>query len=161
MQWAAAFTGGASDVTQNFGTATGSACSSTTGMSSATGGSIGIIAALMPQGEHGGCLKPNTFAFAAGQDPGNGNKNYVGVAVGDPTQSGWAPVVERITFPDPLTGGGVPTYNGLEYIAGSVTTPHAMQPCTITAATLLDSSNGTDYGGNVIASVSDLYLRHD
>ena len=160
MQWAAAFTGSASDVTQNFGNATGAACSSTTGMTSSTGGSIGSIVALMPQGAHGGCLKPNTFAFAAGQDPGNGNKNYVGVAVGDPTQSGWAPVVERITFPDPLTSGGVPTYNGLEYIAGSVTTPTAMQPCAVAAGTLLDATNSVDYGGAVVDSVKDLYLAH-
>jgi hypothetical protein len=164
LPWAAAFTG-AGDVSQNFGNAMGGPCSSITGMGSTTNGSTGTIVALMPKGSdaNGGCLKQNTFAFASGVDPGNDNKNYVGVALGDPTQTTFAPVVEKITFPDPLTadgsGGAVPTYTGIEYIAGSVTTPTTMKQCAVSADTLLDPGNSGDYGSG--STLTDMFLASD
>jgi hypothetical protein len=155
LHWGAGFTGGTSDVSQDFGNHAGNNCTSNEAMGS------GDILALMPADSNGDCVKPNTFAFASGTDPSNDNKQYVGIAVGDPTQATeWAPVVEKITFTDPLQTNGTPTYTGLEYIAGSVTTVTAMQSCTVAAGTLLDPDNGADYGGQN-AAISDLYLAHD
>jgi hypothetical protein len=140
LQWGFGFTGGTSDVSQNFGSAAGFDCSSANAF-----GSGGVLA-LMP-GSGSGCLKDNTFAFANGVDPSNDGKQYVGVAVGDPTDTTqFAPVVEKITFTDPLQDNGTPQYTGLEYIAGSVTSVHPMQSCNIASTALLDAGNSTDYG---------------
>jgi hypothetical protein len=110
----------------------------------------------MPAAAGGGCLKPNTFAFANGVDPSNNNKNYIGVAVGDPTHSSeFAPVVEKITFSDPLKADGSPTFTGLEYIAGSVTAPRRMPSCAPSG--VLDPTNTADYG---LGAPSDLLLAH-
>jgi hypothetical protein len=152
LTWGAAFTGAGSNVPQNFGNAQGSACSSSNAF-----GSGGILA-LMPADSSGGCLKPNSFAFANGTDASMGGKPYVGVAVGDPTNTAhWAPVVEKITFTDPLQANGTPQFTGLEYIAGSVTSPTQMQPCTVAAGSLLDPANATDYGATAPA---DMRMNH-
>jgi hypothetical protein len=152
LTWGAAFTGASSNVSQNFGNAQGVACSSANAF-----GSDGIVG-LMPAGPGGGCLKPNTFALATGTDPNMGGKQYVGVAVGDPTDTThWAPVVEKVTFTDPLQANGTPLYTGLEYTAGSVTSPTQMQSCTVAAGDLLDPTNASDYGST---APPDMRLSH-
>ena len=147
LNWGASFTGGTSDQTQNFGNVAGSACSNNT----AFGGTN--VQALMP-GNAGGCLKPNAFAFASGHDSDT-NKQYVSVAVGDPTGNEYAPVVQKITFQDDLKSDGTPTYTGLEYTAGSVTTQTPMASCTVNASALMDPNNTVDYGAS---SPSDFRL---
>ena len=149
-------TGGAGDVTpQNFGNAVGSQCSNTT----AFGG--GGVQALMP-GTASGCLKQNTFAFANGLDATN--TQYASIAAGDTTQASYAPIVEKITFNDPLKKNGTPTYTGLEYTAGHITTLTPMLPCTVAARMdaqhpngVLDPTNTGDYPGS---TNTDLFLNH-
>ena len=152
LTWGAAFTGASSNVSQNFGNAQGVPCSSANAFGS------GDIVGLMPAGSGDGCVKPNTFALATGTDPSMGGKQYVGVAVGDPTDTmHWAPVVEKVTFSDPLQANGTPQYTGLEYTAGSVTSPTQMQSCTVAAGDLLDPTNAADYGST---APTDLRLNH-
>ena len=149
LNWGASFTG-SGDQSQNFGNVVGSACSNT----NTFGG--GNVLALMP-GTPNGCLKSNAFAFASGHDS-NTDKQYVSVAVGDPTkQDTFAPIVEQITFQDDLQANGTPTYTGLEYTAGSVTTQTPMQSCTVQASQLMDSTNTVDYGA---AADPDFRLNH-
>jgi hypothetical protein len=150
LKWGASFTGANADpAPQNFGNVVGSVCSNT----STFGG--GAVQALMP-GNANGCLKPNSFAFAAGTDS-NTNKQFASVAVGDPTGNQYAPVVEKIVLRDDLKADGTPTYTGLEYTAGSVSTLTPMASCTVDAGDLMDPTNTTDYGA---ASSPDFRLAH-
>jgi hypothetical protein len=153
------FTASGGAVSQNFGIAQGSACSNTTVMGNGTN-----VESLSPNSSSGdGCLKENqTFAFATGTN--TSNTQYVGIAAGDPTQtSEFVPMVEKITFRDDFDPStNAPTYNGLDYFAGTVGSASNMvpvQPCTVSVAHLLDPTNTTNYGGTANGLTSDLWLN--